>query len=269
MALDLTDKTGNGNTLTNVGGTEVTTALPFAQKSKAVDLELSESDHLSAADSVSLSIAGDFTIEAWVKFESLPSGGAQAHFVSKNDGSAESYRFFYTSDAPAGLRIITSNDGAYPGAAGDVQVAWVPSLATWYHVAVTYSDSADEARFYVDGSQQGTTQTVTEGVVFNNAKKLAVGATDIDSTPSAFLDGIITEIRVWNIVRTGTEINNNKAIELTGTETGLVAYWPLETELGSSGVARTTVGFAKSRRPRIARWPRVRMGKLERWQDIP
>ena len=62
MALNLNDHSGNNNTLTNVGGTEVTTGLPYAAKSEAVVLS---SDYLTAEDSVSLSLTGDFTIEGY------------------------------------------------------------------------------------------------------------------------------------------------------------------------------------------------------------
>ncbi len=59
-ALDLNDKSGNGNTLTNVGGDEITTNLPFVASTEAVGLVAANSDRLYASDSVSLSITGDY-----------------------------------------------------------------------------------------------------------------------------------------------------------------------------------------------------------------
>jgi hypothetical protein len=37
--------------------------------------------------------------------------------------------------------------------------------------------------------------------------------------------GLIDDIRIWNTVRTQSEIANNKESELRGTESGLLAYW--------------------------------------------
>ena len=42
---------------------------------------------------------------------------------------------------------------------------------------------------------------------------------------------MIDDVRLWSVVRTGTEINNNKSIQLLGTETNLNAYWRLNNNL--------------------------------------
>ena len=44
---------------------------------------------------------------------------------------------------------------------------------------------------------------------------------------SHYFDGIIYELRLWNTARTVTEINQTLKTHLTGNESGLVAYWPL------------------------------------------
>src|SRR4051794_4351304 len=85
MALDLNDKTSNGNNLTNNGAAEYTADLPFVQSSKAAELTSSESDYLSAPDSASLSIIGDVALESWVKLKSLPVTSNLMTFISKHD----------------------------------------------------------------------------------------------------------------------------------------------------------------------------------------
>jgi len=228
MALDLNDKTANGNTLTNSGAAEVTSSLAFTGSAIAADLEASESDYLYAADSASLSITGNLTIELLVKFESVPSGGNTAIFVAKaqDDGVNEiSYFFMYTEGT--GLRFIISPDGSY-NILNDVSTAWSPSTDTWYHIAVTFATSTKTAKFYVDGSQTGTDKTTNDGTIFNNARRLSIGAERTDTTARGFLDGVVDEVRIWNTTRTQTEINDNKLKELTGSEAGLAAYWPFE-----------------------------------------
>lgn len=44
---------------------------------------------------------------------------------------------------------------------------------------------------------------------------------------SDFLDAKIDDFRIWNVARSESEIANNKDVELTGRESGLIAYWPM------------------------------------------
>lgn len=237
MALDLNDKTSSGNTLTNVNTvTEETASLPFAQSTSAADFERSSSQYLYAADSASLSITGDFTLEMWVKFESLPTpaSGDVWTFFSKyrTDTANRSYLWFFRADIGPQYRIklLLSNDGT---ALETEEVDWTPSTGTWYHVAVSY-DNAGSVKFYVDGAQQGSTQTTSIASVYDGNARGVIGANNTESGATEFFDGVIDDVRVWNVVRTQSEIDNNKSVELVGNETNLVAYWPFETTLGAS-----------------------------------
>ena len=52
-----------------------------------------------------------------------------------------------------------------------------------------------------------------------------------DTTNIHSLDGKIDDVRVWNDIRTPTEIVAHKDTELTGTEANLVGYWQLDNAL--------------------------------------
>ena len=41
-------------------------------------------------------------------------------------------------------------------------------------------------------------------------------------------NGCVSDCRVWNVARTPAEIQANYTNRLTGTEAGLVGYWPLK-----------------------------------------
>lgn len=97
MAIDLNDKTANGNNLTNNSGAEITASLPFAASTIAVDLESSTPAYMTAADSASLSLTGDLSLETWVKFESTPASGDSMYILSKWDnisGNKRGYTFY-------------------------------------------------------------------------------------------------------------------------------------------------------------------------------
>ena len=40
--------------------------------------------------------------------------------------------------------------------------------------------------------------------------------------------GMIANVRIWNVVRTATDIATSMAIRLQGNESGLVGYWTLD-----------------------------------------
>lgn len=226
MAINLLDITSNNNDLTNVNSaTEVTTSLPFADSSIAVDLEANSTQYLSAEDSASLSITGDITIELWVKHESLPAASGYMTYVTKyNVSEGYSYAFWLYNDAGTYLLRWTSSDGV---ANDDVNTPWTPTNGTWYHIAVSFNTSTQVVKFYVNGVQQGVDQGMTTTSIQNTEAKLLIGAFNPD-TPVSLFDGVIDDVRLWNDVRTVTEIANNKSVELTGTEANLVAYWPFE-----------------------------------------
>ena len=167
MAIDLNDKTANGNTLTNNGAAEVSTSLPFAQSSTAVDLENADSDNLSAVDSVSLSVTGNLTLEGWFKFESLPSGGNRMYLLGKNGAAADrGYRFALFDNAGTNeMEISISGDGT---ATTVKVVTWVASVDTWYHLAVVYTAAAGTADFYVNGVAQGAQQSGLPTSIFDS-----------------------------------------------------------------------------------------------------
>jgi hypothetical protein len=233
MALDLNDKTANGNTLTNVGGTEVTSDLPFAQKSEAVDLESTESDYLHAADHASLDITGNLTVELWVKFESLPGSGNLMALVTKYNATGNQKSWVISLFNSTGTYQLYAEVSANGSTADAITQNWTPSTGTWYHVAFVYTASSSTYQFFVDGSQVGVDQNGTRTAIYNSTSRVEIGASGGGTL--FFLDGIVTEVRIWNTARTGTEINTNKSIELTGSESGLAAYWPFETSLGESG----------------------------------
>jgi hypothetical protein len=240
MSIDLNDKTANGNTLTNVNGTEVTADLPFPASTIAVDLEASSSQYLHAADSASLSVTGNLTLECWVKFESLPGNGVVSNYVAKADnGGNFSFSWGIHNDSGTYYHyFVGSSDGTNLDILSTTDVSWTPSTGTWYHVAVAY-DTGGNIKFYQDGVQVGATQSGEATSIFNSNSKLGIGVRLIDNGgPTGFFDGIVDDVRVWSTNRSVAEINDNKSIQLSGGESNLVAYWPFNVLAVGGGVYR-------------------------------
>lgn len=209
---------------------------------QSADLEAGSSQYFSRADTASLSLTGDFTLEGWVKFESLPGTDTKMQFISKWTGGATNDRTyqFYLRDSASVLQLVvfTSSDGA--GTITDLEtVDWTPSTGVWYHIAVSADLGVTSTyKFYVDGAQQGTDQT---GLVPSMADTTAPFYLGVNGNATdSFFDGRMSLWRVWSSIRTGTEINDNKCNVFGGATSNMQAEWSLDNVVtDASGNANT------------------------------
>jgi len=189
----------------------------------SLDLEASSSQYayITDADQTGLDLTSTFTLEGWIKFESF--GNSWNWFIFKANGSLSADKrsyFFGYEYSDKSLRL-----GIYNGTKiNQSQVSWEPELDTWYHVAVTFD--SNQVKFFVNGSQQGTTQTNTYSSANNGSADFNFG-TDKNTF---YTDGKFDDWRVWNDVRTPTEIADNYKKELVGNEAGLVGYWKFNND---------------------------------------
>src|SRR3990167_9438122 len=201
----------------------------------SLDLELSSSQYASIADvsQTGLDLVGDFTIECWVKFESLPSSGNMMGFVAKHyPNLASGYQLGLLNNGGTYQLQINANQTANDTTRDVFRQTITPSTGVWYHFAVSCDVSEASATtfvFYLDGSSLGNGTAVVSGNISSindNAQPFVVGRlTDGSGNPIHYLDGLIDEVRVWNDIRTAQEISDNYQTELVGDEAGLVAYY--------------------------------------------
>ena len=103
----------------------------------------------------------------------------------------------------------------------------------WHHIAATYTSSTGTVSLYVDG------------VFVNSATNANIGATSATHSPTIPIfigsdagqtiqsatdrnfQGSISDVRIWNVVRSAADISNNYRRRLIGNETGLVGYLEL------------------------------------------
>jgi hypothetical protein len=197
-----------------------------AANTNSIDLERGSAQYLSVADNSALDLSSDLTIEAWVKFEDQV---AAQTIVAKSDvggGSQRGY-VFDTQGGTGDLEFVSFYDGSSVGCS--VAVAASLSTGVWTHVAVTKNGTT--VKFYKNGSQVGTNQTCSNGTIYNNNRPFEIGAVSADS---AYSDGLIDDVRVWNFDRSSVEISDDMSRELNGNETGLVGYWKLNNSLSDS-----------------------------------
>ncbi len=243
MALDLNDKTSNGNNLTNVNTVADSNDTPFSGlNTDSASLTAASSMYLSANDSASLSVTSSFTIECWTKFASTPSNGANMDMVSKWQDSTNERAFQFELNNNSGLflRLQISSNGT--NVSGGV-IAWTPSTSVWYHTACVYDATGPTVQFYVNGGTQGAAQSLSLSTIFDSTKKLLIGAYNPDASTSAYVDGKIDEVRLWAVARSAAQINANYNTQLNGNEANLNAYWPFNTPGVNTGFMTMKRGY--------------------------
>lgn len=189
------------------------------------------------SDSASLSITGNYTFESWFKITTLPSSGNFVGIMAKS----------LTTGDQRGYAIQLFNDGGtykirvYANAVGDAPsststtINWTPSTSTWYHLATTYTASSGTAELFINGASQGTGSGLATSNL-NNTAFFMINSGNNGSDPA--FAGSMDDVRMWNTIRTSTEISSNRYRELTGGESGLQGYWRLNgnyTDLTANG----------------------------------
>jgi hypothetical protein len=206
----LTDVKGvNNGTLTNFALTGATsnwvTGLTFA-----TGLHFDgTNDFITLPDinPISSGTAGQYTVETWVKLQSYNSATTWIY----GDESAGNGGIIMQIDA-------TGYIWTYRAAAGVVtSTAQVP-LNTWTHIA--FVQDASNLKLYVNGV---FIQNLLSGANLNVETTTAptIGATG----GSRLLNGTLDEMRIWNKALLQSDIQSRMNCELSGSESGLVAYY--------------------------------------------
>lgn len=191
--------------------------------------------------SVERVVETDFTLEAWVKTsESLP---GVSGFLGRSIFDSDVIGMALQNDF--GVSVL---GGRLAFAVGnpDVTVQGVQSVSTgeWVHVAVTRRASNGQMQLLVNGALEAAGVSGNRGAL-SARPGLAIGGF---SMARKFI-GAIDEVRFWNVVRSTAEISVNMRVRLSGSEEGLVGYYPFEdqgvtqtADLSALGLTATLTG---------------------------
>lgn len=106
-----------------------------------------------------------------------------------------------------------------------------PTAMHWQHLAMTFT-KGDSIRTYINGKKVGST-VVSNNPISTNTDPLIIGIASWDmSSFQSF--GNIDEVRLWDVARTGDQIRETMFTELSGSETGLVAYYDFNQSTGNT-----------------------------------
>lgn len=219
------DSSGNGNTMTESAADTIVQAT--GKFGFAGDFELADTEYLSAADSVSLSVTGSLTLSAWINPETVSAGSY--NIIAKWDGANVSYRLFQNGDE---IRLELDSASNY-------QETTASNLAasTWYHVVGVYNSGDPTAKIYINGTEAASSTTGTiPSSIGDDAGVLALGAQDTSTTPTGYYDGVIDEARVYNRALSTREVR-----QLADWAPGPLAHWKLDEASWTNDCTSDTV----------------------------
>ena len=184
-----TDSSSNAFTVTANGNAQISTAQSkFGGASGLFD---GSGDFITVPDNADFDFgSGDFTIEMWVRFTSLPSSGQFVALYSHRDTSTSNncINIWYTGTDNY-FYASYSTDGTTQSNA--IFVTPSASANTWIHIAMVRNGTALD--FYTNGTKN-TTVTIGSITLFNSPSVVRIGAAN--TTPTFFLNGYIDEVRV-------------------------------------------------------------------------
>lgn len=229
MALVLTDFSPNTNDLTNVNSVaELVTTTQLGASTSVADIELGSTQYFTAPNHASLQITSTITLEVLTKPESLTGNHTLIAKGRANGDASDNYTVRINSDGKISFYYASSGPTFHTWTTTSSQC----TAGTEVHIAFSYTfGTGSSILCYVNGSSVGGSWTAGTGnsAVATNTEVLQLGTIHSVSGADELYDGWIVDVRIWNVIRTGTEITNNKYIRLTGSETGLAAYYPFST----------------------------------------
>ena len=186
---DFLDSTSNDNDAVNSGSTDIIGQIADAQDFDGTN----DSVDVTSGSANSLDVV-DFTLEAWINPDTLSS------FTRVITTTNQEYSMLFSNNK---LNFII-NGGGY-----NQHPATTVGTNEWTHIAVTFSDSANKIKFYINGildvNEYAATNTPT-----TNIAGLIIG-----TTSQQWFDGTIDEVRVSDVRRSAdfikTEYNNQNS----------------------------------------------------------
>ncbi len=170
-------------------------------------------------------LTDEFTIEALVKFNAL---GKQQGIITRTVALAsQNFGWHLNLESNNKLKFHIGMSGSERYTTSSITL----DQDVWYHVAAQYDGT--NCVIYVDGVDVSEANAGSASGDVINIGNLNVGFFDGVSS-DAYLDGSIDEVRIWQTVRTASEINDNIMQCLDGTESGLVSYYQCEDGTGST-----------------------------------
>ncbi|MBT1710088.1 hypothetical protein KK062_17715 [Fulvivirgaceae bacterium PWU5] len=168
-------------------------------------------------------IRDKFTIEFDARFKDMTGG----NLFTGEDASGG---FITRYNAQGTLQAYVHN-GGWVG--GNVGFAFQPKV--WYHLTFTFD--GQNVVLYVDGVVRMTVGGAKNRMNVKPETHIKIGTHP--TYEGRFFAGEVRQVSLWNVVKTPEQIAADTGRDFAADEQGLLAYWPLTLNLGTSILDKT------------------------------
>ncbi|PKP01870.1 MAG: hypothetical protein CVU11_13795 [Bacteroidetes bacterium HGW-Bacteroidetes-6] len=189
----------------------------------ALDLD-GVNDKIGVTNSASLNPTTALTVEAWINADVWKSSVYGGVIVGKQATSPDrGYCLTAGENGKAEFTVAIANIWI------SVASPAIMGLNSWYHIAGVFDGSV--IKIYINGQLQATN---TASGTISAATTTTMYLGENPTWSGRYFEGTIDEVRIWNTARSQSEIQSEMDNELTGNETGLVAYYNMNEGAGTS-----------------------------------
>lgn len=175
------------------------------------------SQHLEVASAPVTAVP--LSIAVWVMISGTLTATRRIVSLSDPDGASETAFYLHSVSGQVIGRTVNAGSGAQA-------VSSVGIVAdTWHHMCVVFS-AVNARAAYLDGGNKGTN---TGSITPAGIEKTLIGAREVTSTKSQFMNGRVAEVAIWNVA-----LNDAEVLALSGgiappyvRPGNCVAYYPL------------------------------------------
>ncbi|NND71023.1 MAG: tandem-95 repeat protein, partial [Rhodothermales bacterium] len=208
------DSASTATATTLITETDVNDAPHAADDRHGVDFDGIE-DHILIGTDAALEMSATMTIEAWIN----------------PDGSTNLNTMIVNREGEYEVALAADNTIQWAFANTDPSWGWhntgvAVELGEWSHIAVTYDNG--DVTTYLNGIQIDFYDgSGTIGDSHATLDEFRIGGRQNNPLNQSF-DGRISDVRIWDLARTGVVIAADMNTTLTGSESNLVGYWKLD-----------------------------------------
>ncbi|MFT3677753.1 MAG: T9SS type A sorting domain-containing protein [Chitinophagaceae bacterium] len=190
------------------------------------------------ANTVSTAVSGSsWTIEFWFRSSRTVTYTESILAFNPSDGTN---RIEIGVGPSTGNKMYIYSPNSSPGT---LYGSTATSINTWYHVAVTFNSATRVIQLYLNGSNTAdVTRTLPAADVVQNTDKFSLGQEWDNASASGFFAGQLDEVRVWNSIRSNTQITTNQYQQVAVNSSGLLAYYKMTNNTGTTVTDNTGNG---------------------------
>lgn len=200
-----------------------------------------DGDYVDCGGAEAINLPGPLTLEVWIRpagwgenpvsgFGRIIDKGFFRLFLNQSGSDFNDRSLVFFLDHPAGQSAHATPPDSI-------------ALDSWLHVAATY-DGEDDVRLFLNGETVAVSQNLGPPLGPITDTSWASFRIGNSQDLNRAFEGAIRDVRIWDRVRSTSEIATNRDVTLAGDEAGLIGYWPIDEGTGETVSDRSGSGNA-------------------------